>query len=81
MKKDMLFVKEQSSTYIYEKGLEISKEIAIRLSDPKFVFDSVHTLDNVMTETDHFPWGTFLCLTATRAIFTFYRYGVESMNL
>ncbi|MGG3508081.1 lanthionine synthetase C family protein [Paenibacillus lautus] len=57
MKKDMLYVKEQSSTYIYEKGLEISKEIAIRLSDPKFVFDSVHTLDNVMTKTEHFPWG------------------------
>lgn len=57
MNKDMLDVKEQNSTYIYEKGLEISKEIAIRLSDPKFVFDSVHTRDNVMTETGHFPWG------------------------
>lgn len=57
METDMLYVKEQNSTDIYKKGLEISKEIAIRLSDPKFVFNSVHTPENVMTETGHFPWG------------------------
>ncbi|MEK4114767.1 lanthionine synthetase C family protein [Paenibacillus sp. FSL W8-0919] len=57
MKEDMLFVKEQGSSYINEKGMEISKEIAIRLSDPKFVYESVHTADNVMTDTEFFPWG------------------------
>ncbi|MEK3731966.1 MULTISPECIES: lanthionine synthetase C family protein [unclassified Paenibacillus] len=50
-------VKEQKSVSLHNKAVEISREIAVRLSDPKFVIEAVHSKDNVLSGSDVFPWG------------------------
>ncbi|MDR9857745.1 lanthionine synthetase C family protein [Paenibacillus sp. VCA1] len=57
MKNDISIVKEHHSERLPRKAKEISKEIAVRLRDPKSVFEAVHSKGNVITDSELFPWG------------------------
>lgn len=50
-------VKEQNADRLHNEAKEISREIAVRLSDPKYVLEVVHSKDNVLNGSDVYPWG------------------------